>query len=59
VEHPYLYFVTFFELIGLGHFAHYYPHVVYTWVVMGMLIVFGLLATKGIQMIPGKGPEHI
>jgi F-type H+-transporting ATPase subunit a len=55
VEHPYLYFVTLFELIGLGHFAHHYPHVVYTWVVMAMLIVFGFLATKGIQMIPNKG----
>jgi F-type H+-transporting ATPase subunit a len=55
VEHPYLYFVTLFELIGLGHFAHHYPHVVYTWVVMAMLIIFGFLATKGIQMIPNKG----
>jgi F-type H+-transporting ATPase subunit a len=55
VEHPYLYFVSLFEMIGLGHFAHHYPHVVYTWVVMAMLIVFGFLATKGIQMIPNKG----
>ena len=55
MEHPYLYFVSLFELIGLGHFAHHYPHVVYTWVVMAMLIVFGILATKGIQMIPNKG----
>ena len=55
MEHPYLYFVTIFELVGLGHFGHYYPHVIYTWVVMGMLIVFGVLATRGIQMIPGKG----
>ena len=54
MEHPYLYFVTFFELVGLGHFAHEYPHVIYTWVVMGMLIIFSVLATKGIQMIPGK-----
>jgi F-type H+-transporting ATPase subunit a len=55
VEHPYLYFVSLFEMIGLGHFAHHYPHVVYTWVVMAMLIVFGVLATKGIQLIPNKG----
>jgi F-type H+-transporting ATPase subunit a len=55
VEHPYLYFVTIFELIGLGHFAHHYPHVVYTWVVMAMLVIFGILAAKGVQMIPNKG----
>ncbi len=54
MEHPYLYFVKLFELIGLGHFAHEYPHVVYAWVVMATLIVLGVLATKSIQMVPGK-----
>lgn len=54
MEHPYLYFGVLFELMGFGHFAHEYPHVIYTWVVMGMLIIFGYLATKGISMIPGK-----
>jgi F-type H+-transporting ATPase subunit a len=54
VEHPYLYFVKLFELIGLGHFAHEYPHVVYAWVVMATLIILGFLATKSIQMVPGK-----
>ena len=37
MEHPYLFFVKLFELIGLGHFAHAYPHVIYTWVVMAIL----------------------
>ncbi len=54
MEHPYLFFVKFFELIGLGHFAHSYPHVVYSWVVMTFLIVIGAIATKGISMIPSK-----
>lgn len=54
MEHPYLYFVKLFELIGLGHFAHEYPHVVYAWVVMATLIILGFLATKSIQMVPGK-----
>ncbi|MFO8084082.1 MAG: F0F1 ATP synthase subunit A [Desulfobacterales bacterium] len=54
MEHPYLYFVKLFELIGLGHFAHEYPHVVYAWVVMATLIILGYLATKSIQMVPGK-----
>jgi F-type H+-transporting ATPase subunit a len=55
MEHPYLFFVKLFEVIGLGHFAHTYPHVVYTWVLMAILIVFGALATKTISLIPGKG----
>jgi F-type H+-transporting ATPase subunit a len=55
VEHPYMFFVKLFELIGLGDFAHHYPHVVYSWVVMIFLIVLGGLAAKGIRMIPSKG----
>ena len=54
MEHPYMFFVKLFELLGLGHFAHAYPHVVYTWVVMLFLIFVGALAGKGISMIPGK-----
>lgn len=55
MEHPYLFFVKLFELIGLGHFAHAYPHVIYSWVVMILLIVLGAISVKGISMIPGKG----
>ncbi len=55
MEHPYFFFVKLFEWIGLGHFAHAYPHVVYTWVVMAILIIVGFLAVKGISMIPQKG----
>jgi F-type H+-transporting ATPase subunit a len=55
MEHPYLFFVKIFEAIGLVHFAHTYPHVVYSWVLMEILIIFGALATKTISMIPGKG----
>jgi F-type H+-transporting ATPase subunit a len=55
VEHPYLVFVKLFELIGLGHFAHAYPHVIHSWVAMIILIVLGAIGTKGISMIPTKG----
>ena len=55
MEHPYLFFVKLFEAIGLGHFAHAYPHVIYSWVVMTLLVVFGALGTKSISMIPSKG----
>ncbi len=55
MEHPYLFFVKLFELIGLGHFAHAYPHVIYSWVVMAILIGFGFLAVKVVTLIPSKG----
>ncbi len=57
MEHPYLFFVKLFEAIGLGHFAHAYPHVVYSWVVMALLIFFGYLASRKINMIP-RGAQN-
>jgi len=55
VEHPYMFFVKLFELLGMGDFAHHYPHVIYSWVIMIFLIVVAGLAVKGISMIPAKG----
>ncbi len=54
MEHPYLIFVKLFEFIGLGHFAHAYPHVIYSWVVMLLLVGLGFLGAKGIAMVPSK-----
>lgn len=54
MEHPYLFFVKLFELLGLGHFAHAYPHVIYSWVVMLLLVGLGVMAAKGIAMVPNK-----
>ncbi|GAB6905967.1 ATP synthase subunit a [Desulfosarcina cetonica] len=54
MEHPYLFFVKLFEAIGLGHFAHTYTHVVYSWVLMAILIIAGAMATKTISLIPAK-----
>jgi len=48
-------FVHLCELIGLGAFAHHYPHVIYSWIIMIFLIVVGGLAVKGLSMIPTKG----
>jgi F-type H+-transporting ATPase subunit a len=55
MEHPYLFLVKVFEAIGLGHIAHAYPHVIYSWFVILMLIIFAILATRKIEMIPTKG----
>ena len=52
MEHPYLFFVKLFELIGLGHFAHTYPHVIYSWVIMILLIACSAAATRKITIIP-------
>ncbi len=52
MEHPYLFIVKFFELIGLGHFAHTSPHVLYTWFVMLVLIGLGYLAAKTVSIVP-------
>lgn len=54
MQHPYLFLVKLFEFIGLGHFAHVYPHVVYSWFVMILLIVLGAIGAKSLSMIPGK-----
>ena len=54
MEHPYLFLVKLFEAIGLGHFAHAYPHVIYSWFVIVLLIIFAVLATRKIEMIPTK-----
>lgn len=54
MEHPYLFFVKLFELVGLGSFAHHYPHVIYSWVVMALLIGVGSIAAKNVSIIPNK-----
>lgn len=54
MEHPYLFFVKLFELFGLGHFAHEYPHVVYSWVTIALLIILGAIGTKSISLIPNR-----
>lgn len=54
MEHPFLFLVKLFELIGLGHFAHTYPHVLYTWLVMLFLILVGAAAAKSVSIIPTK-----
>jgi F-type H+-transporting ATPase subunit a len=54
MEHPILFLVKLFEAIGFGDFAHHYPHVIYSWLIMLILIVLGIIATKGVSIIPTK-----
>jgi F-type H+-transporting ATPase subunit a len=53
VEHPFLFFTKLFELVGLGGIAKY-PHVVYSWVVMTLLIGIGYLSAKSVKLVPTK-----
>ncbi|MDR1656214.1 MAG: F0F1 ATP synthase subunit A [Deltaproteobacteria bacterium] len=53
MEHPVMLLVWILEKIGLGGFAHAYPHVVYTWFFMLVLIVVGKLAVSRLTLIPG------
>jgi F-type H+-transporting ATPase subunit a len=55
MEHPYLFLVKLFEFIGLGHFAHANPHVIYSWFAIILLIVCAKLATRRIEMVPTQG----
>jgi F-type H+-transporting ATPase subunit a len=55
MEHPIFFVTKLFEAIGFGHFAHAYPHVTYTWLIMLLLILFSLLAVKSIKMVPEGG----
>ena len=54
MEHPYLILVKLFEAIGLGHFAHAYPHVIYSWLVMVILIALSAMAAKSVNLVPSK-----
>lgn len=54
MEHPYLFLVKLFEMIGLGHFAHEGTHIIYSWFVMLLLIVSGTIAAKGLTLVPSK-----
>jgi F-type H+-transporting ATPase subunit a len=54
MEHPYLFLVKLFEMIGLGHFAHEGTHIIYSWFVMLLLIISGAIAAKGLSLVPSK-----
>jgi F-type H+-transporting ATPase subunit a len=54
MEHPVMLLVWILEKLGLGHFAHAYPHLVYTWFFMLVLIVLAKIAAGKITLVPGK-----
>lgn len=56
MKHPFMFLVDLFDVQGpLYHYAHLYKQVPYTWLIMVILIVLAVLATRKISLIPGKG----
>ena len=54
MEHPILFLTLLFEAIGLGDFAHHYPHVLYSWLVIIVFVIVCRLATLSIKLVPGN-----
>ena len=54
MEHPILFLVLLLDKLGLGSFAHHYPHVLYSWLVILLFVIVGRMAAKKVTMIPGK-----
>ncbi len=54
MEHPYLLLTSVFGIFGesAGKWAATYPHVVYMWLAMIILIVLGILGGKSVSMVP-------
>ena len=55
MEHPFMILVWILDAVGLGQFAHHYPHVIYSWVIMLFLCVVAKLAVGTVKMIPTGG----
>ncbi len=55
MEHPLLLLQLFFDSVGLGEFAHHYPNVIYSWLVMLILLILAKLGASSIKMIPSGG----
>jgi F-type H+-transporting ATPase subunit a len=54
MQHPVMLLVWILEKLGLGHFAHAYPHLVYTWFFMLVLILLAKLAARNLTLVPGR-----
>jgi F-type H+-transporting ATPase subunit a len=54
MEHPILFLDLLFGKFGL----HIPPHVTYAWLVMGLLVVLGVLASKNVSLVPA-GAQNV
>ena len=54
MEHP----ILFLDLLTGAFNLHIPPHVTYTWLIMGILLGLGLLASRGISLVPA-GAQNV
>jgi F-type H+-transporting ATPase subunit a len=54
MEHPVMLLVWIFDKFGLGHFAHQYYYLIYTWFFMLVVIIVAHLAASKLTLVPGK-----
>ena len=59
MEHPFLFFIWFFEKAGLAHFAHTHTHVIYSWVVILFLLIASRLCVRKLVMAPGAAQNFV
>lgn len=59
MEHPLFFITEILSALGLGDFAHHYPHLTHTWLVMVILIVSGFIFARNVQMVPKKGQNFL
>lgn len=55
MEHPFMILAWLLEKVGLGGFAHHYPHVIYSWLIILFLLVTAKLAVGAVKMVPTGG----
>ena len=55
MEHPFMLLAWLLDKVGLGSFAHHYPQVLYSWLVMLFLMVAAKLAVGTVKLIPTGG----
>jgi F-type H+-transporting ATPase subunit a len=55
MDHPIFFISEILSALGWGDFAHHYPYLTHTWLVMAILIISGFIFARNVQMIPKKG----
>jgi F-type H+-transporting ATPase subunit a len=55
VEHHYYFLNEILSALGFAHFAEEYEHVVHSWFVIIVMLLGGILLSRGIKVLPEKG----
>jgi len=59
MEHPILFMTILFEKLGFGEFAHKYPQVVNSWLVMAILILIAIWVRPKISPLSPSGAQNV